>query len=272
VDERPTIARLRRVARLVDPDPDAPIEVALLRRMAALVVVVMFGLVVPTNRLLGLPFIVDVVAASVGLVSAGIVWASQRGRHLFGPFWAMNLVGLNLAYFVSFGADGSVLYWFGPLAALTVGLFNGGRRLLAMLVLGLDGLALLAADFWRPQLVARPMGEATRFQDLATGHFSSLLSTAVVVGLLVSAYRREQARREATSLALAGSEDEVRTLRGLLAICGWCKKIRTDGETWVALERYVAAHTDATFTHGICPNCMEDHFGEEPEGGLGPSP
>jgi phosphoserine phosphatase RsbU/P len=47
----------------------------------------------------------------------------------------------------------------------------------------------------------------------------------------------------------------IKTLRGLLPICAWCKKIRDDGNYWRAVEDYVSHHTDVRFTHGICPSC-----------------
>ena len=47
----------------------------------------------------------------------------------------------------------------------------------------------------------------------------------------------------------------IKTLRGLLPICAWCKKIRDDGNYWRQVEDYVARHTEASFTHGICPSC-----------------
>ena len=48
---------------------------------------------------------------------------------------------------------------------------------------------------------------------------------------------------------------QIRTLGGLLPICAWCKKIRDDKNFWLQVEEYLAQHTDARFTHGICPNC-----------------
>jgi PAS domain S-box-containing protein len=49
---------------------------------------------------------------------------------------------------------------------------------------------------------------------------------------------------------------EVRTLKGLLSICAWCKKIRTQTGDWTDLESYVADHSDANFSHGVCPDCV----------------
>jgi hypothetical protein len=51
--------------------------------------------------------------------------------------------------------------------------------------------------------------------------------------------------------------DEVRTLSGMIPICGWCKNIRSDKGYWQSVEHYVLAHTEATFTHSICPDCAE---------------
>jgi PAS domain S-box-containing protein len=47
----------------------------------------------------------------------------------------------------------------------------------------------------------------------------------------------------------------VKSLRGLLPICSSCKKIRDDHGYWNQLESYLAEHTEAEFTHGICPDC-----------------
>lgn len=54
-------------------------------------------------------------------------------------------------------------------------------------------------------------------------------------------------------LALA----EVKNLEGMLPICGQCKKIRDDRGYWNNLESYISDHSDATFTHGVCPDCAE---------------
>jgi hypothetical protein len=48
----------------------------------------------------------------------------------------------------------------------------------------------------------------------------------------------------------------IRTLRGLLPICASCKKIRDDQGYWQKVESYISAHTQAEFTHAICPDCI----------------
>lgn len=52
-------------------------------------------------------------------------------------------------------------------------------------------------------------------------------------------------------------EKELKTLQGILPICASCKKIRNDQGAWEQVESYVAARTDAGFSHSICPECLK---------------
>jgi hypothetical protein len=54
----------------------------------------------------------------------------------------------------------------------------------------------------------------------------------------------------------------VRTLEGFLPTCSYCKDIRDEDGNWHQIEAFVASRTDARFSHGICPECTEKHFGE----------
>ena len=51
--------------------------------------------------------------------------------------------------------------------------------------------------------------------------------------------------------------DQIKTLRGIVPICAGCKKIRDDQGYWDQVEVYVSNHTEAQFSHGICPDCMK---------------
>ncbi|HLA68892.1 MAG TPA: hypothetical protein VJN65_04240 [Bacteroidota bacterium] len=53
---------------------------------------------------------------------------------------------------------------------------------------------------------------------------------------------------------------EVKKLEGLLPICSHCKKIKSDEGHWTVMERYISDHSQAEFTHGICPDCLEKHY------------
>ena len=74
--------------------------------------------------------------------------------------------------------------------------------------------------------------------------------------LLHRAWVRQQAAQARLEALLA----EVKTLGGMLPICSHCKKIRDDKGYWNQLEAYLNEHTDAEFTHGICPDCAREAF------------
>lgn len=68
---------------------------------------------------------------------------------------------------------------------------------------------------------------------------------------------RSDAEREKLITELQDALAQVRTLRGCLPICATCKKIRDDKGYWTRIEQYIMDHTDADFTHGICPDCAK---------------
>ena len=63
----------------------------------------------------------------------------------------------------------------------------------------------------------------------------------------------------------------IKRLSGLLPICSYCKRIRTDKDYWEQVDSYIAEHTDARFSHGICPPCLAKAM-EELDGPAVPSP
>lgn len=67
------------------------------------------------------------------------------------------------------------------------------------------------------------------------------------------------------SLFVTAYQNRIETLRGIVPICSYCKQIRDDKGYWNKVEAYVAKHTDAQFSHSICPSCMEQHYPEEYE-------
>jgi len=71
------------------------------------------------------------------------------------------------------------------------------------------------------------------------------------------ALRETERRQKELIIKLEKALAEIKTLRGLIPICSSCKKIRDDKGYWNQLEAYISKHTDAIFTHGICPDCTK---------------
>lgn len=63
--------------------------------------------------------------------------------------------------------------------------------------------------------------------------------------------------RESLIGKLEKSLQEIKTLKGLIPICSYCKVIRNEEGTWEMLESYLSNHSDAQFSHGTCPECLE---------------
>ncbi len=75
--------------------------------------------------------------------------------------------------------------------------------------------------------------------------------------------KRAEEERERLVAELQQALAEVRTLRGFLPICAYCKRISNDQNYWQSVEAYISTHTDTRFSHGICPSCFTSRV--EPE-------
>ncbi|MGO9117580.1 MAG: hypothetical protein ACLQPD_08205 [Desulfomonilaceae bacterium] len=105
--------------------------------------------------------------------------------------------------------------------------------------------------------------------DVAAGHTfgrmmipywngAVMLGEFLVVAVIVHWLHVAHERNVRLIRKLREAATKVKTLTGLLPICAWCKKIRTDEGYWQEVEAYIAAHSEAAFTHGICPNCQKE--------------
>jgi len=72
--------------------------------------------------------------------------------------------------------------------------------------------------------------------------------------------KRMEEEREKLIRELQDALANVKTLRGLLPICSYCKKIRDDKGYWNRIESYIQDHSGAEFTHGMCPECLKKHY------------
>ncbi len=66
--------------------------------------------------------------------------------------------------------------------------------------------------------------------------------------------------RVRTHIELKRAKEEIKTLRGIVPICANCKRIRNDSGFWEQVEIYIESHTDAMFSHSICPECVKELY------------
>jgi len=136
-------------------------------------------------------------------------------------------------------------------------------------VLFISGVAVLI----RGVLVAFFQPLETFFDNSAT-QTATFVSSGVLSFTMAIGYVTMNSQRLEHELVVASDElrvslsdlqkrtSEIKVLSGLLPICASCKKIRNDQGYWQQVEVYVTEHSEADFSHGICPDCMKKLYGD----------
>lgn len=110
----------------------------------------------------------------------------------------------------------------------------------------------------------------TYFTSLA----NSLLAVSVLVAFAEMTHRIALGRRTQAQLleekeklirSLEEARENIKVLSGLLPICASCKKIRDSAGYWEQIEKYIRANSEAEFSHGICPECIQRLYPEYAE-------
>ena len=101
-----------------------------------------------------------------------------------------------------------------------------------------------------------------KLQNVTTGLTIAGVLLSLVIAV-VATYLVGQAEKglEDEKHKLEQALIEIKTLRGIIPICSHCKKIRDDAGLWKQMEDYIHAHSEAEFSHGICPSCVQKHYG-----------
>ena len=92
-----------------------------------------------------------------------------------------------------------------------------------------------------------------RLEYIITSSVFVMIALIIPIWIII----RDFSRLEKTTLRLQKALDNIKTLEGLLPICANCKKIRDDEGYWQQAEVYIRNHSEAKFSHGICPPCAK---------------
>lgn len=109
--------------------------------------------------------------------------------------------------------------------------------------------------------------ELARVRTTRTALGVTSVLVIISLALLYARYRlkkESEARFRAQAESLSEALDRVHTLKGMLPICAWCKKIRDDQGYWTQVEAYVSTRSAAEFTHSICPSCADTTLNPQP--------
>ena len=110
-----------------------------------------------------------------------------------------------------------------------------------------------------------PNKEVRSFEIVATPLWSRDGAFQGIVESLrdITDRRRTEQEREHLIAELQRALSKVKALSGLLPICASCKNIRDDRGYWKRLEEYISDHSEAEFSHGICPVCAQKLYGKD---------
>lgn len=162
-----------------------------------------------------------------------------------------------------------------PIREDVVRLLKSGRKAEAIRITKTRGAEhVLRLETKMLALTSYARDKASNFLEIAETSQSKLETvtvlmtlTGIILSLLIAIFATVRAL-EAEKVLLERNDklqkafDEIKILRGIIPICAHCKQIRDDEGMWKRIEEYIDAHSEASFSHSICPDCMKQHYPE----------
>lgn len=162
---------------------------------------------------------------------------------LYGICWILLVIILMLDLFIPLGVAVGVLY----LVVVLLTLWTPQRKA-TIIVAIVSSLLIVSVFFYKPPVT-----------DMWKVVFNRGISLFAVWAATILGLQRNKAEQQRNAILLEREKalQEVRILRGFLPICASCKKIRDDNGYWAQIEGYIRDHSEAEFTHSICPDCAK---------------
>lgn len=186
-----------------------------------------------------------------------VVWRVSRSASFAGNWVVAAGFGLFLtsACFTG-GIEAPALTWSIsiPIVATLLCGWRSGVFWLVLVILKISGF------YWAEQAGYPFIQQYPDRQSLKTAYYVTIVGITFFAFSLamVSEYFKKQylLRIEESNRLLQEALDSIKTLKGLLPMCAWCKKIRDDKGYWAQVETYLTGHTEAKVSHGMCPDCL----------------
>jgi hypothetical protein len=158
---------------------------------------------------------------------------------------------------MSEGDDGSAILWMYSFP-IVIFLLVGKKEGLFWIII-LFSVAIAILYFPPPQTFHYQIGTKMRFplSFLLVSIFSYYIEE-IRLGAHISLMAEEKQSQKYLN--------EIKTLQGILPICSNCKRIRNDEGIWNRLESYITQHSEAEFTHGVCPDCIKELYPDLADG------
>lgn len=194
--------------------------------------------------------------------------SAQKAIYLLVIFFVGGFSG-----FSTLGMLGGTVFIF-PTSAVIMAVFFPSKATWIYIGLSLALCCVIAVGFCTQAnpITFDPVLLLTDFRHWLV-YISCIAAFFAIMHVAVYTYRRsiaemvgkistQQEKLEKQNQDLIEAAKNIKQLSGLIPICSSCKKIRDDQGFWNQLELYIEEHSDANFTHGICPSCAEELFPE----------
>lgn len=223
----------------------------------ALIVIVTFIILVGIDYMEGELLENGINLAVILALAAGLAAIRRPGADVVVYRAIHFIICLLLLYSVAIGTGkGTVLYWVYMLPLLLFYFFGKweGAVWAVGLIVGLGAIMIFPSIFG-----------AYNYGNVVVSRFFITLPLVMVMGFGLESSRHTFSRllaeknvalrreKEQVELALA----EIKTLSGLIPICSNCKKVRNDSGYWEQVETYIQDHSQALFSHSVCPECCK---------------
>lgn len=183
----------------------------------------------------------------VGILVTLLLFVEKRGPWIWLLVRAITFLATAIVFYETAGggSDGLAFLWLYTLPMILFSLF-GEREGALWLLVCLAFLCLLFFGDWGSQTY--DLGLEIRF-------LLTFCLLSAIWGSFEVSRRRHYDALETETAALEKALDQVKRLRGILRICASCKKIRDDRGYWSRIEAYLEQHSEAEFSHALCPAC-----------------
>jgi len=203
------------------------------------------GITIPQVRAL------EAVSNGIFILTLLVMLVRWRPVHLLGYHLAALLLFIQASAAFLLSKPWTHLWWFAHLVSASGFLILGYAIMRAYRQAGAFSLVFSSSQL-HLELQKRAVELESKQQE----------QTALIqeLNILTDNLKTEVAQREKTINDLNLAKDQIKTLNGVLPICMHCKGIRDDKGYWKQLENYIAEHSDAQLSHGICERCMDIHY------------
>jgi|GEM_PF-2399591 len=182
--------------------------------------------------------------------------------------FACFYIALSVAWFFNNGIHGSLPYFYFLLVIYCVILFKKPFKFPIPFVV-ITVLSMTVSEFYYPEYLFNYGSKIQDYIDVGISLPLCLSITGLTVYLIFNEYIKERISNKEFLKQLTidkevmeSSFNEIRILRGFLPICANCKKIKDSNGNWKQIEEYIHKHSEAKFSHGICPECTRNLYPE----------